>query len=273
MLLLLLLLMVMVMMVVMFFWDLHTCSTRPCVSPRPPVAGNTSLLDHKPCPPRCPSRRHQRFSFAINSGTWSISRALDLFRSAASTCEPRPAVHRRGRSRALAHPSGPSSEHDGFWSCGHRDLKVAWRASRTALLPLQVSAEQSADWMTAMPSPPPIWPIQIGPQGGGQYFDRRFLSTILDSGARPYMPGKRATNRVERGIVLLAALKAGTERAPNGRRTGAERACGSNKEQRCPFVLSRWVSPDLPMHKSVAWRTSMWTGPCWLRPSAEQLFF
>ena len=30
------------------------------------------------------------------------------------------------------------------------------------------------------------------------------------------MPGKRATSRVERAIMLLASLKAGTERAPNG---------------------------------------------------------
>ena len=31
--------------------------------------------------------------------------------------------------------------------------------------------------------------------------------TILDSGTRPYMPGKRATSRVERAIMLLTALK------------------------------------------------------------------
>ena len=30
-------------------------------------------------------------------GTWSMYRALDLPYSAASTCEPRPTVHRRGR--------------------------------------------------------------------------------------------------------------------------------------------------------------------------------
>ena len=30
-------------------------------------------------------------------GTWSMCRALDLPRSVASTCEPRPAVRRRGR--------------------------------------------------------------------------------------------------------------------------------------------------------------------------------
>ena len=96
----------------------------------------------------------------------------NLPHSVASTCEPGPVVHRRGRSRALAHPSGPSSEHDGFSSCGHRDLKVASHTSRTALLALQVSAEQSVGWMTAMLPLPPIRPIQIGPQGSGQNFDR-----------------------------------------------------------------------------------------------------
>ena len=50
----------------------------------------------------------------------------------------------------------------------------------------------------------------------GQNFDRRLLSTILDSGTRPYMPGKRATSRVERAIMLLTALKPGL--------MGAERA-------------------------------------------------
>ena len=36
-------------------------------------------------------------------------------------------------------------EHDGFLSCGLRDLKVASRTSRATLLALQVSAEQSVD--------------------------------------------------------------------------------------------------------------------------------
>ena len=99
-----------------------------------------------------------------------------------------------------------------------RDLKVASRTSWTTLLALQVSAEQSIDCTTATQSSPPIRPIQIGPQGGGQNFDRRLLSTILDSGARPNMPGKRATSRVERVIILLAALVV----APSGCR----RACG-----------------------------------------------
>ena len=43
------------------------------------------------------------------------------------------------------------------------------------------------------------------------------------------MPGKRATSRVERAIMLLTALKPG--------RMGAERARLLNKEQRCPFVV------------------------------------
>ena len=67
------------------------------------------------------------------------------------------------------------------------------------------------------------------PPVNGQNFDRRLLSTILDSGTRPYMPVKRATSRVERAIMLLTALK------PD--RMGAERARLLNKEQRYPFVL------------------------------------
>ena len=43
------------------------------------------------------------------------------------------------------------------------------------------------------------------------------------------MPGKRATSRVERAIILLTALK------PD--RMGAERARLLNKDQRYPFVL------------------------------------
>ena len=77
----------------------------------------------------------------------------------------------------------------------------------------------------------PAYCTQIGPQKGGHNFDRRLLSTILDSGTRPYMPGKRATSRVERAIMLLTALK------PD--RMGAERAHLLNKEQRYPFVLSQ----------------------------------
>ena len=46
-----------------------------------------------------------------------------------------------------------------------RDLKVASRTSRTALLALQVSAEQSVGWMTAMPSSTnPAYCTQIGPK-------------------------------------------------------------------------------------------------------------
>jgi len=51
------------------------------------------------------------------------------------------------------------------------------------LLALQMSTEQGVGWMTAMPSSPPIRPIQIGPQGGGRNFDRRLPSTIFDSEA------------------------------------------------------------------------------------------
>jgi len=57
------------------------------------------------------------------------------------------------------------------------------------------------------------------------------LSTLLDSGTRPYMPGKRATSRVEQAIILFTALK------PD--RMGAERARLLNKEQRRPFVLTQ----------------------------------
>jgi len=91
-------------------------------------------------------------------------------------------------------------------------MNVASRTSKTALLALQMIADQSLGWMTAMPSSPLTRPIQIRPQGGGQNFDQRLLSTTLDSGARLYMPGKRGASRVERAIMLLAAL----ELAPNG---------------------------------------------------------
>ena len=79
-----------------------------------------------------------------------------------------------------------------------------------------------------------IYFIQIGPQRGGQNFDRRLLSTILDSGTRHYMHGKRATSRVERAIMLLTALK------PD--RMGAEKACLLNKEQRRPFIVTHSLS-------------------------------
>ena len=45
------------------------------------------------------------------------------------------------------------------------------------------------------------------------------------------MPGKRATSRVERAIILLTALK------PD--RMGAERARLLNNEQRRPFVVTQ----------------------------------
>ena len=52
----------------------------------------------------------------------------------------------------------------------------------------------------------PICPIKSGAAGGGRNFDRRYLSAIVDSGARPYMPGKRATSRVERAIKCPAVI-------------------------------------------------------------------
>ena len=72
------------------------------------------------------------------------------------------------------------------------------------------------------------------PPVNGQNFDRRLLSTILDSGTRPYMPGKRATSPAERAIMLLTALK------PD--RMGAQRARLLNREQRRPFVLRSEIS-------------------------------
>ena len=46
-----------------------------------------------------------------------------------------------------------------------RDLKVALRTFRTTLLALQVSAEQSVGWLTAMPSSTnPAYCSQIGPK-------------------------------------------------------------------------------------------------------------
>ena len=51
------------------------------------------------------------------------------------------------------------------------------------------------------------------------------------------MPGKRATSRVERAIMLLTALK------PD--RMGAERARLLNKEQRRPFVVTQSVSQSV----------------------------
>ena len=164
-------------------------------------------------------------------------------------------------------PLGPSSEHDGFSSCGLRDLKVASRTSRTTLLALQVSAEQSVGWMTAMPSSPPIRPIQIGPQRCGQNFDRRFLST--------QELGLTCLESVERAIMLLTALKPG--------RMGAERARLLNKEQRRPFVVrseisqiiscvlrhqlngknpSRYLRGSRPLKG-----TALRAGPRWLHPS------
>ena len=91
------------------------------------------------------------------------------------------------------------------------------------------------------------------------------------------MPGKRATSRVERAIMLLTALK------PD--RMGAERARLLNKEQRCPFVLTQSVSqrsdflrnthqklngknPSRYLRGSspLKW-TALRAGPRWLHPS------
>ena len=56
------------------------------------------------------------------------------------------------------------------------------------------------------------------------------------------MPGKRATSRVERAIILLTALKPG--------RMGAERARLLNKEHRRPFVLTQiQINPCVLHHQ------------------------
>ena len=84
------------------------------------------------------------------------------------------------------------------------------------------------------------------------------------------MPGKWATSRVERTIMLLTALK------PD--RMGAERARLLNKEQRYPFVLtdflrtthhqlnvknpSRFLRGSRPLKG-----TALRAGPRWLHPS------
>ena len=52
----------------------------------------------------------------------------------------------------------------------------------------------------------PIRPIKSGAADAGQNFGRRYLSAIVDSGARSYMPGKRATSRVERAIKCDPAV-------------------------------------------------------------------
>ena len=75
-----------------------------------------------------------------------------------------------------------------------------------------------------------------------QNFDRRLLSTILDSGTRPYMPGKRATSRVERSVMLLTALK------PD--RMGAERTRLLNKEQHYPIVVTHSLTHSVRDQRS-----------------------
>ena len=70
-----------------------------------------------------------------------------------------------GANNARWQTSRPIVRGNGFSSCGLRDLKIASRTSRTTLLALQVSAEQSVGWMTAMPpSTNPAYCIQIGPK-------------------------------------------------------------------------------------------------------------
>jgi len=49
------------------------------------------------------------------------------------------------------------------------------------------------------------------------------------------MPGKRATSRVKRAIMLLTALKP----------EGAERARLLNKEERYPFVVTQSVTQSV----------------------------
>ena len=108
----------------------------------------------------------------------------------------------------------------------------------------------------------------------GQNFDRQLLSTILDLGTRPYMPGKRATSRVERAIMLFTALK------PD--RMGAERALLLNKEQRRPFVVTQisqiiscvlhhqlnGINPSRYLRGSRPLKgTALRAGPRWLHPS------
>ena len=73
-----------------------------------------------------------------------------------------------------------------------RDLKVASRTSRTTLMALQVSAEQSVGWMTAMPSSTnPAYCIQIGQAAktltddcSALYWTQELGLTCLESGRR-----------------------------------------------------------------------------------------
>ena len=56
------------------------------------------------------------------------------------------------------------------------------------------------------------------------------------------MPGKRATSRVERAIMLLTALKSD--------RMGAERARLLNKNQRYPSVVSHSVRDQISTYNT-----------------------
>ena len=64
------------------------------------------------------------------------------------------------------------------------------------LLALQVSAEQSVGWMTAMPSSPPIRPIQIGPQEAAKTLtdDCSALSWTQELGLTCLESGRRAAS-------------------------------------------------------------------------------
>ena len=135
-----------------------------------------------------------------------MSRSLERPHSGTNTSEPRARRRPSGRSRALAHPSGPPSGHDGFSTCSRRDLKASSRTSWTTLLVLQAGAARERGLDASRAVVAPICPIKSGAAGGGRNFDRRYLSAIVDSGARPYMPGKRATSRVERAIKCPAVI-------------------------------------------------------------------
>jgi len=103
------------------------------------------------------------------------------------------------------------------------------------------------------------------------------LSTTLDSGTRPYMPGKRATSRVERAIMLLTALKPdrmGAERARLLKRNSATLLSSvSQSEIRFPAYDNthhqlngkntlRYLRGSRPLKG-----TALRAGPRWLHPS------
>ena len=159
-------------------------------------------------------------------------------------------------------------------------MKVASHTSRTTLLALQVSAEQSVSWMTAMPSSPPIRPtvLRSGRREAAKTLTNDFSALYWTQElGLTCLARRRATSRVERAIMLLTALK------PD--RMGAERARLLNQEQRRPFVLtqiqsvsqiiscvlhhqlngknhSRYLRGSRPLKG-----TALRAGPRWLHPS------